>query len=48
VVVPKNKKGLDGVLAQAASARAYTLNTHGQAPPNYFVIGDGPVNGPKQ
>jgi hypothetical protein len=45
-VVPKNKKG--DVDAQAAAARAFCEANNGAAPPGYFVIGDGPIIGPKQ
>ena len=46
VVVEKNKKG--DVDAQAAAARAFCEANNGAAPPGYFVIGDGPIIGPKQ
>jgi hypothetical protein len=46
VVVPKNKKG--DVDAQAAAAKAVCEANNGAAPPGYFVIGDGPIIGPKQ
>ena len=46
VVVPKNKKG--DVDAQAAAAKAFCEANNGAAPPGYFVIGDGPIVGPKQ
>lgn len=46
VVVPKNKKG--DVDAQAAAAKAFCEANNGAAPPGYFVIGDGPIIGPKQ
>jgi hypothetical protein len=50
VVVPKSqsKKDQDSVNAQAAAAKAYCLAHTGAPPPGYFVIGDGPVVGPKQ
>ena len=50
VVVPKSqsKKDQDAVNAQAAAAKAYCLAHTGAPPPGYFVIGDGPVVGPKQ
>ena len=35
------------VAAQAAAAQAF-CEENGTAPPGYFVIGDGPVIGPKQ
>jgi hypothetical protein len=46
VVVPKKKKG--DVDAQAAAAKAFCEANNGAAPPGYFVIGDGPIIGPKQ
>jgi hypothetical protein len=36
------------VNAQAAAARAFCLANGGAPPPGYFVIGDGPIIGPKQ
>jgi hypothetical protein len=50
VVVPKSQSQADvqAVNAQAASARSYCLANNGAPPPGYFVIGDGPVIGPKQ
>jgi hypothetical protein len=50
VVVPKSQSQADknAVNAQAAQARAYCQANNGAAPPGYFVIGDGPVIGPKQ
>jgi hypothetical protein len=50
VVVPKSnsKSAGDAVNAQAAAARAYALSHAGAPPPGYFVIGDGPIIGPKQ
>jgi hypothetical protein len=50
VVVPhsQSKASKDSVNAQAAAARQF-CETHGGAPPpGYFVVGDGPVVGPKQ
>ena len=49
VVVPhsQSKADIDSVNAQASAARAYCLS-HGTAPPGYFVVGDGPIIGPKQ
>jgi hypothetical protein len=38
---------LQQVANQAAAAKAY-FDTNGVPPPGYFVIGDGPVIGPKQ
>jgi hypothetical protein len=50
VVVPKSqsKKDQDAVNAQAAAAKAYCFAHNGAPPPGYFVVGDGPVVGPKQ
>lgn len=46
VVVPRKKKG--DVDSQAAAAKAFCETNNGAAPPGYFVIGDGPIIGPKQ
>ncbi|HKP47408.1 MAG TPA: DNA/RNA non-specific endonuclease [Pyrinomonadaceae bacterium] len=50
VVVPKSNKqaNTDLVNAQAAAAVAYAQTHSGNPPPAYFVIGDGPIIGPKQ
>jgi peptidoglycan hydrolase-like amidase len=50
VVVPKNNKqaSTDSVNTQAAAARTYAQTHGGAPPPGYFVIGDGPIIGPKQ
>jgi len=50
VVVPKSNKqaNIDSVNAQAAAAVSYAQTHNGAPPPDYFVIGDGPVIGPKQ
>jgi hypothetical protein len=50
VVVPKSnsKSAGDAVNAQAAAAATYALAHGGAPPPGYFVIGDGPIIGPKQ
>jgi len=50
VVVPKNNKqaSVDSVNAQAAAAVSYAQSHGGAPPPGYFVIGDGPIIGPKQ
>jgi hypothetical protein len=50
VVVPKSnsKAAGDSVNAQAAAAATYALTHAGAPPPGYFVIGDGPIIGPKQ
>jgi hypothetical protein len=46
VVVPRKKKG--DTDAQAAAARAFCEANNFAPPPGYFVIGDGPIIGPKQ
>jgi len=46
VVVPRKKKG--DVDAQAAAAKAFCEANAGAPPTGYFVIGDGPIVGPKQ
>jgi hypothetical protein len=50
VVVPKNNKqaNIDSVNAQAAAAVSYAQSHNGAPPVGYFVIGDGPIIGPKQ
>ena len=50
VVVPKNNKpaNVNAVNAEAAVAAAFAESNGGTPPPGYFVIGDGPVIGPKQ
>ncbi|HSQ25228.1 MAG TPA: hypothetical protein VLN44_12475, partial [Pyrinomonadaceae bacterium] len=50
VVVPKNNKqaNINAVNAEAAAAAAFAQSNGGTPPPGYFVIGDGPVIGPKQ
>ena len=50
VVVPKSNKqaNIDSVNAQAAGAKSYAQDHAGTPPPGYFVIGDGPIIGPKQ
>jgi len=50
VVVPKSNKqaNIDAVNAQAAVAVSYAQANNGAPPPGYFVIGDGPIIGPKQ
>jgi hypothetical protein len=49
-VVPRDQSpsSIGSVNAQAAAAKAFCLANHGTAPPGYFVIGDGPLVGPKQ
>jgi hypothetical protein len=50
VVVPLSQSQADrnAVDAQAASARSYCQMHNGAPPPTYFVIGDGPIIGPRQ
>jgi len=50
VVVPKSNSKADvaSINNQAAAALAYALSHNGAPPAGYFVIGDGPVIGPKQ
>jgi len=50
VVVPHDTSAvsLASVNSQAAAAQAYCQAHNGAPPPSYFVIGDGPVIGPKQ
>jgi len=50
VVVPKSGSApsVTSILSQAAVAASYTNANNGAMPPGYFVIGDGPVIGPKQ
>jgi hypothetical protein len=50
VVAPESASAnhVNLVNSKAASARAYTLANNGAPPPGYFVVGDGPVIGPKQ
>ena len=50
VVVPKSQSKADqaAVTAAAAAAMAYCTAHNGAPPAGYFVIGDGPVIGPKQ
>jgi hypothetical protein len=49
VTVPLSQIAADlaSVASQAAAAKAY-FDTNGVPPPGYFVIGDGPIIGPKQ
>jgi hypothetical protein len=44
----QSKSSIASVNAQAAAARAYCESHGGMPPPAYFMIGDGPVIGPKQ
>ena len=50
VVVPKSQSAADmaSVNAQAAAASAYCHTHNGAPPPSFFIVGDGPVMGPKQ
>jgi hypothetical protein len=50
VVVPKSQspEGLNAVSTSAAAAKAFAGSHNGVPPAGYFVIGDGPVIGPKQ
>lgn len=50
VVIPKSQgKGADASVAQQAQTAISYCQTHnGAPPPGYFVVGDGPVSGPKQ
>ena len=36
------------VAAQAAAAKTFCTNNNGAAPAGFFLVGDGPVIGPKQ
>jgi len=49
VVVPHDlsRGSIASVLDQAEAAEEY-WTAHGSAPPGYFVVGDGPIIGPKQ
>jgi hypothetical protein len=49
IVIPHNnsQNASDSVNAQAAAAKAY-YDANGTMPPGYFLIGDGPILGPKQ
>jgi len=50
VAVPKSSSpaNISFVLDQAAAANAFANGNGGSPPPGYFIIGDGPVIGPKQ
>ena len=50
VVVSKSQSAANiaSVNAQAAAAKAFCDANGGAPPPGYFVIGDGPIIGPKQ
>ncbi len=49
VTVPPSQDGenVASVNAYAAEATAYCLSHTGAKPPGYFLIGDGPLKGPK-
>ena len=44
----QSAESIASVNAQAAEARAFCLANGGSPPPGYFLIGDGPILGPKQ
>lgn len=50
VVVPKSQSPADiaSVNAQAAAAKAFADANAGMPPASYFVVGDGPIVGPKK
>jgi hypothetical protein len=50
VTVPHDQsaKSVASVAAQATAAGAYAASHDGDPPPGYFVIGNGPILGPKQ
>jgi hypothetical protein len=50
VVVPRSSSAANiaSVNSQAATALAYCQGNNGTPAPGYFIIGDGPVIGPKQ
>jgi len=50
VTVPNGNGGPPqaSVNAQAAAAKTFCTNNGGAAPAGYFLVGDGPVIGPKQ
>jgi hypothetical protein len=50
VVVPKSQStsSMNAVNALKAAAVSYVLSHDGAPPPGYFVVGDGPIIGPKQ
>jgi uncharacterized repeat protein (TIGR01451 family) len=50
VTVPhsSSESAIDSVNAQAAAAKAFADANDGMAPPGFFVVGDGPIVGPKQ
>ena len=50
VVVPKSSSpgNVASVMAQAAAAKAFADANNGAPPAGYFVIGNGPIIGPKQ
>jgi hypothetical protein len=50
VVVPHSQSNasIASINAQATSAKIFCLAHNGASPPGYFVVGDGPIVGPKQ
>jgi len=50
VVVPKSSSAanISSINAQAAASKAFADTHSGGPPPGYFIMGDGPVIGPKQ
>ncbi len=50
VIVPHDRSAasIAAVEAQALAAEAYAAANNGNPPADYFVVGDGPVVGPKQ
>jgi len=44
----QSAKSIASLAAQAAAAQAYAASHNGAPPPGYFVIGNGPIVGPKQ
>jgi uncharacterized repeat protein (TIGR01451 family) len=50
VVVPKSSSAanISSINAQAATSKAFADTHSGGPPPGYFIMGDGPVIGPKQ
>jgi hypothetical protein len=50
VVVPKSSSPTDvaSVNAQASAAKSFADANNGTPPAGYFVVGDGPMKGPKQ
>jgi len=50
VTVPHDQSAASrlSVALQASAALDYALGHHGNPPPGYFLIGNGPIVGPKQ